>query len=597
LWDKFGEDLYNILSEGDITLLSTVLSEPTARKLAQRWRTRSDEADVLRYLSHYGFDLRLANKIRRVWPENAINKLQENPYRMLSFAGWSSVDSAARAMGVERDDLRRQVAAVEGYLYRRLEEKHTVTPREILLGGVSEMLSTCSDRASQRAIDHALAARAITPLRECFQPVGAAVMERSVEERFKAMLGDAQLELFPPYIDAISGKINDFEKCYNLELNAEQKAAVGMAVTRRLSVLTGGAGVGKTLTLKAVDHILKHDGRPVIQMALSGRAANRIRETTGEEAYTIAAFLRAAAEGKFDAEREPLVIVDEASMIDLPLAFSILRSVPSSASLLFVGDPYQLPPIGFGLVFHILARSPNVPRTELIHIHRQARDSGIPQIAQAVRHGLIPELSEFQGVALGVTFTEAAESEMLGALNVIVDELSSCGEVQVLGVTKRRQNGVQAINAMFHNRHLRLRKKVEGSDLAEGDPVIYLVNDYKKGLWNGSLGKIKAIPDAEDGKAVQSILCMFDGIEHRVPAEDFNNIELAYAITVHKAQGSQFERVVIPITKTRLLDRTLIYTALTRGVKQVVFIGDRDSFSRAITSKPKSQERMVGFSI
>jgi exodeoxyribonuclease V alpha subunit len=138
------------------------------------------------------------------------------------------------------------------------------------------------------------------------------------------------------------------------------------------------------------------------------------------------------------------------------------------------------------------------------------------------------------------------------------------------------------------------RKKLEGWDLAEGDPIIYLVNDYRRGLWNGSLGRIDRVMSSA---GVRAMACSLDGAEHELLEEDFQHVDLAYAITVHKAQGSQFKRVIVPVTRSRLLDRTLIYTALTRGIEQVVFIGDRNAFDQAIIATPQSQERQVGFSL
>ena len=367
-----------------------------------------------------------------------------------------------------------------------------------------------------------------------------------------------------------------------------------MAVHYPLSVLTGGAGTGKTTVLQVIHDIAEQIGVPVLQMALSGRAAQRLRGATGREASTIAAFLHAAARRLVDPASEPLIIIDESSMLDLPLTYSLVRALPARARLLLVGDPYQLPPIGFGLIFHVLAASPSVPRVELAEIHRQARSSGIPQIAHEVRHGVAPRLPGFAGCACGVNFIDAADGGIMDNLVRVLTAWSGCDDVQTLGVIKRGANGIRAINATMHAYASAARKKLEGWDLAEGDPIIYLVNDYRRGLWNGSLGRIDRVMSSAGARAMA---CSLDGAEHELLEEDFQHVDLAYAITVHKAQGSQFKRVIVPITRSRLLDRTLIYTALTRGIEQVVFIGDRNAFDRAIIATPQSQERQVGFSL
>jgi exodeoxyribonuclease V alpha subunit len=203
-------------------------------------------------------------------------------------------------------------------------------------------------------------------------------------------------------------------------------------------------------------------------MALSGRAAQRLREATGRAASTIAAFLHAAARGLVDAASEPLIIIDEASMLDLPITYSLARTLPARARLLLVGDPYQLPPIGFGLVFHVLAASPRVPSVELVEIHRQAISSGIPQIAHAVRQGMARGLPDFLGCAYGVNFIDAADDAIMDNLLRVLTAWRGCDDVQILGVVKQGASGIHAINATMHACASATRKKLEGWDLAEG---------------------------------------------------------------------------------------------------------------------------------
>ncbi len=176
----------------------------------------------------------------------------------------------------------------------------------------------------------------------------------------------------------------------------------------------------------------------------------------------------------------------------------------------------------------------------------------------------------------------------------VLAEWSGCDDVQTLGVIKRGANGIRAINATMHAYASAARKKLEGWDLAEGEPIVYLVNDYGKGLWNGSLGRIDRVMSSAGRRAMA---CSLDGVSHELLEEHFQHVGLAYAITVHKAQGSQFKRVAVPLTRSRLLDRTLIYTALTRGIEQVVFIGARNAFDQAIVAPPHSQVLQVGFSL
>ena len=597
LWEEFGQDLGAVLGQGDMEKLTRVLSAECAQKLVEAWRAVSDEAGIVAFLDHHGFDLLLANKIRKVWPRDTLAKLRENPYRMLTFAAWEKVDRMARSLGVADDDPRRRIAAVEACLYRRLDAKHTLTSVGTLGDAVMAALR-CGESTARGAIDHACRGHAIVAAEHGYQPVGAAVMEHAVASYLRALLTGVpgpQRNLFSGNLASIvAASIDGYRSRTGLQLNASQRKAVEMAVHYPLSVLTGGAGTGKTTVLQVIHDIAEQIGVPVLQMALSGRAAQRLRGATGREASTIAAFLHAAARRLVDPAGEPLIIIDESSMLDLPLTYSLVRALPARARLLLVGDPYQLPPIGFGVIFHVLAASPSVPRVELVEVHRQARSSGIPQIAHEVRHGVAPRLPDFAGRACGVNFIDAADGGIMDNLLRVLTEWSGCDDVQTLGVIKRGANGIRAINATMHAYASAARKKLEGWDLAEGDPIIYLVNDNRRGLWNGSLGRIDRVMSSA---GVRAMACSLDGVEHELLEEDFQHVDLAYAITVHKAQGSQFKRVIVPVTRSRLLDRTLIYTALTRGIEQVVFIGDRNAFDRAIIATPQSQERQVGFSL
>jgi exodeoxyribonuclease V alpha subunit len=203
-------------------------------------------------------------------------------------------------------------------------------------------------------------------------------------------------------------------------------------------------------------------------------------------------------------------------------------------------------------------------------------------------------LLTFAGLSDGVSFIKANDGDVMDHILAVLTEWRGCEDTRVLGVTKRGTSGTRSINATLHAMTSATKPKLEGCGFAEGDPIIYLVNDYRKELWNGSLGRIERVLKS-NGR--QAVLCTLDGARHEISEEDFQRLDLAYAITVHKAQGSQFRRVIVPIVKTRLLDRTLIYTALTRGMEQVVFIGDRDAFDAAVTAPPRSHERQVGFSI
>lgn len=601
LYNRFGDGVAQILDAGDTTALQEVLTPIAARTLVDAWQLNRAESEVVAFLDKHSFSPRLAGKVWRCWGDRAVQVLESNPYSMLAFAGWDLVDRAARQLGVSPLDERRLVGAVESCLYTRLNEKHTLTGHDALLQRVGCLLGIDS-LVADRAVHLALGDSAITGEKEIgYQPIGAALIEAGISKRLARIHngeGSRQGQLFHstsrinPLL--VREKISTFESSQGIMLNEAQKEAVMMATSKPLSVLTGGAGVGKTTVLKIVIDIIEEAGGTVYQMALAGRAAQRMREATGHEAMTIAGFISNVQKGHLHVRHDSLVIIDEASMLDLPVMHRIVRNLPNGVRLLMVGDPYQLPPIGFGLVFHKIAESSTIPRVELTQVHRQAESSGIPSVAFAVRGGVVPQLKAFDGRNSGVTFIDCAPEKITG---VLFDVYKSWGDVtgtQVLGMTKSGVAGVRAINDYFHQMLSAGKRKLSQWRLAEGDPVIHLENDYERLLFNGSLGYVKRV--VAEGHT-SSLMCEFDGVEHVFTETELEKIAPAYGITVHKAQGSQFRRVAIPITKCRLLDRTLIYTALTRGIEQVVFAGDKYAFKQAVLKRPSVNSRNVGFSI
>ncbi len=593
LWNAFGERLYGVLTSGDLAELTSVLSETTARKLVSRWGCLVEETELIRFLSRYGFDARLAETLQRVWPRTALNRIQKNPYRMLAFATWARVDEAARmSLGVVDVDERRLCGAVEWVMTRWLERKHTVIPEPVAVGAVAGLLvagpnSAASRRIAREAIDLAIQQRRVIRQSNGLQSLGVAFMEHLVAERLLCRVRSCESGNVSKTRFRILEKTIACTTRSELVPTAEQVDAIQLALTQGLAVITGGAGTGKTTVLRMIHSACEQLGVPVTQMALAGRAAHRLREIAGRQACTVAKYLIANDGPRLGLDGESLVALDEASMVDLPTFYRIMASLPTSARLLLIGDPFQLPPIGYGLIFHQLCQSAAIPRIELRKVHRQADVTGIPQVAYAIRHGIVPELQTFDGPGKGVSFLDADVPSALDAVISVADALRSDGDAQILGVTKKGPVGVRSVNSTFHAINRSDRPYLRAWELSEGAPVVFGVNDYQRNLWNGSLGSIIELSET-------SIRCRFDEQEFEFAPGEYRNLELAYALTVHRAQGSQFRRVIVPITPNRLLDRALIYTALTRGIEQVVLIGDREAFRSAVQAPPRGLERVVG---
>lgn len=592
LYAHFGEDLYDVLEDGNEERLAEVekLSRASIRPLIDAWQTVSHEANVVRWLSGWNCPLGLGRKLIDFYGKRALDKLHENPYRMLAFTSFKKCDEMAARLGLAADDPRRLTAVVQHILYEHLEHGHTLMSTMALEDHVTRFLAVLGNGIAEKALCAAQAAKVAVVSGGQVSSTGIRLLELDAIARFQHMLAGGQTrqtELFGNDV-ALSTAVAEFESEAGYPLNIEQKSAVAMALRERVSIICGGAGVGKTTVLKALAKMLSNE---IYLMALTGQAARRITQATGRAATTIEYFLRHIA-GRISSESNPLIVIDEASMLDLQLATRILRACPQAARLLLVGDPAQLPPVNFGLIFHKLAECPLVPKTELTVINRQTEESGIPGISRQIRSGAVPVLPNYQGSGFGVSFIPAPREAIIQRL---LDVKADLPRAQVLCIKNAGGLGIQDVNEIFHRLKSVGRQCEASIGMAVGEPVIFKKNVADLDLVNGSLGKIHGFERDEDrGLRIQ---CSFAREPKTIEGPYIEYLKLAYAITVHSAQGSQFDRVIILIERSQILDRTLIYTALTRGVHQVVFIGDRNAFDHAVRCEPKASQREVLFHI
>ena len=607
LWDRHGMALFDLLEAGDATALAEDIGLDQAGALVGGWRELAEEASAYRWLTAYGFDAGLARKVLDFYatlpvpPEadatvrakgRTIWHLEDDPYRMLAFSSWSLVDRAAQRMGIHPEDDRRLAGAVEAVLVRRIAKAHTwMSDRELAVAVAR--LARVRREVARTAITRAVARGGVVPYASGYQPAGCYIMERLVDERCAAMNGETwrapQAMLCPDVTpQSIGVALDEYDAAEPFPLTEEQRGAVETGMTSGLACLLGGPGVGKTTVLKAVHRVAEAHHVRVVQAALSGRAAQRMTEATGRPAWTIAKLLLRVDQGEEVLSDEPLVVIDEASMVDLPSLYRLLRVMGPGARLLLVGDPGQLPPVGFGLTFHRLAESDSVPRAVLTKVLRQTAASGIPQVCRAIRDGIAPDLPEWsEDRRDGVSFLHCAGREITHNIIHLLAVLGRNPETQVVGSVKLGIGAVDEINARLH-----VLASVGATPVAErffvGQPVIATRNDYEVGVMNGELGTITGAA-AQGGLRVQ-----FDAGEKVIPYSYLSDLELAYAITCHKSQGSQFPRVLVPVTPSRLLDRSLLLTAISRAQQQVVLIGDFDAFRAGVMAPPTSLSREVG---
>jgi exodeoxyribonuclease V alpha subunit len=620
LYEQFGNDLIEYIENRNIVELTKVVTEESAQMLFNAFE-KFRIANTLLWLDQVGMPRRVGASVVAYFKDQAQQRIESNPYVLASFeAKWAKIDDLARKrFDITEDDPRRLVSAIEETLNSGLNSGHTCLPEDELYAKATRLLGNSSLAKAARSIraeeGHALPYRRIDGL---FQPNGTGIIEEYLAQRFHQLAsgedGYGQTNLFTQPSDtarSIDEIIKSFEAANGITLSSEQYEAVKVSSISNMSLILGGAGTGKTTVLKALYTVIEeqHPGTPIYQLALAGRAAQRMTEATHREAMTIAAFLHRMESSQIDLGT--VIAIDEASMIDVILMYRLLRRIPNGVRLILVGDPSQLPPIGPGLVLHALAGLSLIPQTELKTVKRQSAASGIPVVAAAIRNHHKPIWAEYEGLpAVGVSFVSCAPERIESSVLRIYEELGSSGtdyDVQILSITNSGIGSVSNLNTSLHSSLQCLAERVNCFDdefgvvgaasmdhiqFCVGDLVMFTENDYTLGLRNGSLGRII------DALAVESpddmcCICEFEGKEYLLNSDQMHSLSHAYSITVHKSQGSQFRRVIVPIRPSRLLDQTLIYTAVTRGIEQVILVGDEHAALQAIKAPAAASRRYV----
>jgi exodeoxyribonuclease V alpha subunit len=605
LWETFGERLYGLLDAADVEALSTVLTTESAECAVAAWAKHGD-ARMLQWLQSSGIDVRTGKQLLAFFGHEAQAKLEEDPYRLLSFsASWKHVDALARTrFNVAENDPRRLQAAVEEALYRLFEGGDTLTPIPALAKRVESVLGGSTGRSTVMAALESGLTNGSYVIGDGgnVHLLGSLVMERSVAASIAQRLSNPA-----PLLDraTVVRIISDYEQAEGFDLNAQQKAAVHCAAEHSIALILGGAGVGKTTVLKALYKLFDAAGIAVNQMALSGRAAKRMSEATGLPSSTLARFFLHAE--KVNLDQPTVVVVDEASMVDVITMHRLCELLPDQVRLLLVGDTSQLMPVGPGLVLHALTQVHEVPNVELTQVKRYG--GMIAKAAAAIRAGEWPVLPD--DAVAPISFVPCREADIP---NLVVSLYEAGREnTQVLSVRKNNVDGTKSLNQVCQERFtkqsqmLLIRNEEFDCDMSTGlylgDLVLCTKNLWQWGLQNGSLGKLVEIermprmlykPDGTELGRALAWIEWDDGERRPVFFEMLENLELGYALTVHKAQGSQWPRVIVVLTGSRMLDRTLVYTAVTRAQNQVIIIGDEAAARTAVESLPHAGLRTVG---
>ncbi|WP_339073353.1 AAA family ATPase [Sinorhizobium meliloti] len=628
VWDRFGESIYDIIRDRDLRALADVVGADRAIAIVDGFGMLAEEVEIFRWLDRYGVSPRVAGAAARVWGLGAIDRIKADPFTMTVLEPWKDVDARALRLGVALDDPRRLTAAVEEGLAIRVLAGNMAAPSPVLKPLVKRLLAPWTGDPTN-AIDLAMASgRVVSPAPDLLQSRACRFMEEEVARQIGERIGRE--------VPGFDGKLV-VEAMANVEaeigyaLTDAQREAVFMATTCGVCVISGGAGTGKTTVVRAIlaaleairddlptsqRHVVEH-----LQVALAGRAVRRISEATGRPASTLSRLVHDIE----DAGRRVqagTVIFDESSMLDTPSIYRVLTQLPIEVNLIFTGDPGQLPPIGPGLPFHTMVKAVGIPSVTLDIVHRQDGATGIPAVASAARNGKAVGLRRFDpNVALtpGVYLFPASKDDVAG--KTVVAFRAMCGrvpaygktaalhelDVQILTQVKNGPAGSKELNRAIEAEYMARQANVEDWGLSVGSKIMWLKNDYTKapqldaegkpvvdkvtgdpicaGFMNGSLGVItKPHPK---GAWVR----FDDGAEDAVTTADLEKLTYGWAISVHKAQGSAFKRVIIPVVRSKLLDRTMLYTAITRAVETVVLVGDAELLSEIICNPPRSLSR------
>ena len=523
--------------------------------------------------------------------------MTDNPYRLardIRGIGFRTADAIAMKLGIEKTAMIRVRAGISYALTEAMDQGHCGLPVEELAPLAVELLDVPKELI-QTALDLELAEGAVIAdavgETRCIFLAGLYRSEQAIAERLRTLVRD---KLPWAWIDPDKA-LPWIEQKTGLSLAPSQREAIRLALMAKLLVITGGPGVGKTTIVNSILRILAAKGVNLLLCAPTGRAAKRMTEATGFEAKTIHRLLEVDPKGggfKRNAENPldcELLVIDETSMVDVPLMHALLKALPDSSALLIVGDIDQLPSVGPGQVLADIIQSEAIPVVRLTEVFRQAAESRIITAAHRINKGQMPDLARPEGDS-DFYFVNAADPE--AAVPLIVDLVKNripnrfgfdpIRDVQVLCPMNRGGVGARSLNIELQAAlNPATEQKVErfGWTFAPGDKVMQIENDYEKEVYNGDVGYIDAV-DLDTGELIAS----FDGRAVTYGFGELDTLVPAYAATIHKSQGSEYPAVVIPVMTQHytMLQRNLIYTGITRGKKLVVIVGQAKAVAIAV---------------
>ncbi|GGU87135.1 ATP-dependent RecD-like DNA helicase [Streptomyces litmocidini] len=607
----FGLDTLDILEEAPARLIEVPgLGPKRTKNITAAWEEQKAIKEVMVFLQGVGVSTSIAVRIYKKYGDASISVVRNQPYRLAADVwgiGFLTADRIAQAVGIPHDSPDRVKAGLQYALSQSSDQGHCFLPEERLIADAVKLLQVDTglviECLGELAEDPEGVVREVVPGPEG-TPVTAVYLipfhraELSLAGQLRRLLRTEE-DRMPAFRDVAWDKaLAWLADRTGASLAPEQEEAVRLALTRKVAVLTGGPGCGKSFTVRSIVELARAKRAKVVLAAPTGRAAKRLAELTGAEASTVHRLLelKPGGDAAYDRDRPldaDLIVVDEASMLDLLLANKLVKAVAPGAHLLLVGDVDQLPSVGAGEVLgDLLSPGSPVPAVRLTRIFRQAQQSGVVVNAHRINSGTPPQT---QGLP---DFFLFAEEETEDAARVAVDVaarripakfgLDPRRDVQVLAPMHRGPAGAGALNGLLQQAITPARpdlpeKRFGGRVFRVGDKVTQIRNNYEKGangVFNGTVGVVTALD------AVEQRLTVRTDEDEEVPYDfdELDELAHAYAVTIHRSQGSEYPAVVIPVTMSAwmMLQRNLLYTAVTRARKLVVLVGSRRAIAQAV---------------
>ncbi|WP_323886385.1 AAA family ATPase [Aeromonas allosaccharophila] len=513
--------------------------------------------------------------------EGSVEAIKDNPYLLVGFGmEFEEVDTLSQTkFEVELKDPKRLSAALEFAIHKEVEKGHTYTTQAKLRPLLTKLLGANDLAAQAFMAGYHQAQYILNDETGTYHPTAQLLMETVVAKRLLA-LAKQQNHYDERTNSSFLAAVNELP----YELTEKQSEAVLATLDNAFSCITGGAGTGKTTVLRTALRVYRKMGFEVHAVALSGRAAMRLHESIGFKTMTIAALLRHEPIEPSAGSPNHLLVIDEASMIDLPTMYRLVNHIHPAVRILLTGDPDQLPPIGCGKVLADIVASQTIPNTILDIVKRQKGSTGIPEYSMLINQGLVPER-----LSMGnVHFHETSKDRIAQVCAELYQQ--SPENSRVVGATTAM---VAEINTLIQNAvnpdGRRMEFVMHGetycrNDLRQGDVILFTQNNYEKGIQNGSLGKLISAVATDDNYGVVEL---DTGESVYVTQSLLDCMRLGYCITLHKAQGSQFPRIIVALQKGRIVDRAWLYTAITRAEHEVHIVGSATEFA-SITKAPSN---------